>query len=85
MTKHDLTTTELKVIESEDEERKYLISIGKRSASLQVYLRIGDVGDPDLIFAYHGYARERITVPKGRPLYAWTTNDTAELCTALQK
>lgn len=84
MTKHSLTTAELKVIESEDEERRYLISVGKRSERLVTYLRIGDVGDPDIIFAYNGYARERITVPKGRPLYAWTDAGTAELCTAKQ-
>lgn len=81
MTKHSLTTTELNIIQSEDDEREFLFSIGARSASLVVYLRIGDVGDADFVFAYRGTAKERLVIPRGRPVYAWTNTGTATMCT----
>ncbi len=81
MTKHSLTTAELNIIESEDEERRFLFSIGARSASLVVYLRIGDVGDADYIFAYRGTANVELVIPRGRPVFTWTSAGTATMCT----
>lgn len=81
MTTHGLTTSESKIIESEDEERTFLFSVGAHSTTLVVYLRIGDVGAADYVFAYRGTAKERLVIPRGRPVYAWTNTGTATMCT----
>lgn len=84
MTNHSLTTTELKIIKTEDDERKYLFSSGKFSTAVLVYVRVGDVGDADVILCSTGTTALQYNVPAGRPVYAWTDAGTGELCTAKQ-
>lgn len=81
MTKHSLTTTKLKVIETEDDDRKYLLCSGLFDGCAVVYVRIGDAGDADAILAKEGTTAMELAIPSGRPVYAWTNAGTAELCT----
>lgn len=84
MTVHSLTTAELKIVEPDNDERKYLIAVGGRAASVRVYLRMNDTGDADFIFARDSAAMLRIVLPAQRPLYAWTTTSTATLTTLVE-
>lgn len=85
MTEHSLTTTELKIIEPDNDDRKYLIAVGARAASVRVYLRMNDTGDADFIFARDGAALVRLVLPAQRPLYAWTSTGTATATTMVEQ
>lgn len=80
MTKHSLTTSESKIIESEDDKRCYLFTAGLFSGCVTVYLRIGDIGGADVMLTKEGTTALEFIVPRGRPVYAWTNAGTAELC-----
>ena len=82
MTKHSLTIAELKVIESEDDPRLFLFSVGKLSGAEVVSVRIGDVGDAEFVLSDWSTSAIEYKVPAGRPVYAWTDAGTAELYTA---
>lgn len=85
MTKHSLTTAQLKILNAADEERVYLFSVGLFSTAIAVYLRIGDVGDADAILCANATSALQLLIPSGRPVYAWTDAGTAELCSAKQE
>ena len=82
MTKHDLTTAGLQIIQSEDDDRDFLFTAGAMTTAVVIYIRIGDVGDADFALRKTGRSMIRYTVPKGRPVYAWVDAGTAEIFTA---
>lgn len=84
MTKYNLTTTELKIIKSEDEDRTFMFTVGVVATAIVAYIRIGDVGDADFALRKAGRTMISFMVPKGRPVFAWTDAGTAELFVAMQ-
>jgi len=80
MTKFSLATTETQIIEARDETRNYVFSCGVADGAKVIFIRLNDVGDPDLMLDVNGTTIYPISVPGKRRVYAWTNAGTADLC-----
>ena len=85
MTKHSISTTKEKILESADEPRTILFSAGEFSTAVAVYVATGETGDPDFVLCDEGTSAFLFTVPPMRSVFAWTDAGTAVLCTILIK
>lgn len=80
MTTHSLTTTAAEVMEAEDEERIFLITAGDWNDSKRtIYIRFSDTGQADVLIYQTATGMQYMRVPKGRPIWAWTSYGTATL------
>jgi hypothetical protein len=80
MTLFTVTTTEQKLLEPDNDDRDYIITVGDRDPQAQVYLRLSTTGDPDLILARYGSGVIRFKLPAKLPLYSWTEAQSSLLC-----
>lgn len=76
---YSLTTTALKVLEPQDEDRPYLFTGGLFDASNTVYIRFSDTGGAVAMIWRDGNNHLRLNVPKGVTVYAYTDAGTAKL------
>jgi hypothetical protein len=81
----DLTTTETKILEVDNDDRKLLISVGERSGQCRILLRMNDSGDADFLFGHTCASVIRLVLPGGKPLYSWTSTGTAKLALMVEK
>lgn len=79
MSEHSLTTTASQVQESGERDRDFLLSAHEFDGAVSVYVRLQSAGDPDAVLSLQGTSMVRLSLPKGRRLYAWTNAGTAKL------
>lgn len=79
MTRKSLTTTEIKIIESEDEDRVFMVAGSEYDGCDSIYIRRGDVGEADFALMRGGTTSGPINVPRQRAVYAWTSEGVAKI------
>ena len=79
MSEHSLTTTPLQIVESEEEDRRFLVSATLFNGAVVAYVRLRDVGPADAGLVLNGSTMIQVMLPKNRRMDAWTNAGTSKL------